>query len=75
MAIEQRLMLCLVCQIFYVSFKYSILNTTRETFISLLRIKSLIFIIWALLAQTVKNLPAMPETVIRSLGWEDHLEK
>ena len=27
------------------------------------------------MAQMVKNLPAMPETGIRSLGWEDPLEK
>ena len=27
------------------------------------------------MAQTVKNLPAMQETCIRSLGWEDPLEK
>ena len=26
-------------------------------------------------AQTVKNLPAMQETSVRSLGWEDPLEK
>ena len=26
-------------------------------------------------AQTVKNLPAMQETHVRSLGWEDSLEK
>ena len=26
-------------------------------------------------AQTVKNLPAMWETQVRSLGWEDPLEK
>ena len=31
---------------------------------------------WAfLLAQLVKNLPAMQETWFRSLGWEDTLEK
>ena len=31
---------------------------------------------WAsLLAQTVKNLPAMRKTQVRSLGWEDLLEK
>ena len=31
---------------------------------------------WAsLVAQTVKNLPAMQETQIPSLGWEDPLEK
>ena len=28
-----------------------------------------------LVAQTVKNLPAMLETCNRSLGWEDPLEK
>ena len=32
--------------------------------------------IWAsLVAQPVKNLPAMQETVVRFLGWEDLLEK
>ena len=31
---------------------------------------------WAsLVAQLVKNLPAMLETWVRSLGWEDLLEK
>ena len=31
---------------------------------------------WAsLVAQTVKNLPAMQETWVLSLGWEDPLEK
>ena len=29
----------------------------------------------SLMAQLVKNLPAMWETWIRSLGWEDPLEK
>ena len=29
----------------------------------------------SLVAQTVKNLPAMPETWVWSLGWEDPLEK
>ena len=28
-----------------------------------------------LVAQTVKNLPAMQETQVQSLGWEDLLEK
>ena len=32
--------------------------------------------IWAsLMAQMVKNLPAVQETLVRSLGWEDPLEK
>ena len=35
-----------------------------------------IYIIWAfLVAQSVKNLPPMPETWVRSLGWEDPLEE
>ena len=29
----------------------------------------------SLMAQMVKNLPAMQETQVRSLGWEDPLEK
>ena len=29
----------------------------------------------SLVAQTVKNLPAMRKTWVRSLGWEDPLEK
>ena len=29
----------------------------------------------SLVAQMIKNLPTMPETWVRSLGWEDHLEK
>ena len=29
----------------------------------------------SLVAQTVKNLPAMKETWVQSLGWEDPLEK
>ena len=29
----------------------------------------------SLVAQRVKNLPAMQETHVRSLGWEDPLEK
>ena len=29
----------------------------------------------SLVAQPVKNLPAMRETWVRSLGWEDPLEK
>ena len=33
-------------------------------------------VMWAsLVAQMVKNLPAMRETWVRSLGWEDPLEK
>ena len=39
-------------------------------------ITSPLFLIWAsLMAQVVKNLSAMTETWVRSLGWEDPLEK
>ena len=32
--------------------------------------------VWvSLVAQTLKNLPAMQETWVQSLGWEDPLEK
>ena len=35
-----------------------------------------LFLIWAsLVAQTIKNLPAMQEMWVRPLGWEDALEK
>ena len=30
---------------------------------------------WWLVAQMKKNLPAVQETLVRSLGWEDSLEK
>ena len=34
-----------------------------------------LFCLASLLAQRVKNLPAMQETWVRSLGWEDPREK
>ena len=34
-----------------------------------------LFCLASLVAQMVKNLPAMQETWVRSLGWEDPLEK
>ena len=37
---------------------------------------SAFFLIWAsLVAQLVKNLPAVQKTWVQSLGWEDPLEK
>ena len=33
------------------------------------------FLNYCLIAQLVKNLPAMQETLVRFLGWEDPLEK
>ena len=39
-------------------------------------IYTLLYVKWAsLVAQLVKNLPAMRETQVQSLGWEDPLEK
>ena len=35
----------------------------------------ILLILWKLVAQTVKNLPAMQETWVQSLGWEDPLEE
>ena len=44
--------------------------------VSILSIKYLLVCYWAsLIAQLVKNLPAMQETWVRFLGWEDPLEK
>ena len=35
-----------------------------------------LYVLWAsLVTQLVKNLPAMGETWVQSLGWEDSLEK
>ena len=35
-----------------------------------------VWLLWAsLVAQLVKNLPAMQETLVRFLGWEDPLEE
>ena len=31
--------------------------------------------LWVLVVQMVKNLPAMQETWVQSLGWEDPLEE
>ena len=36
---------------------------------------SMIYVRASLVAQLVKNLPAVQETWVRSLGWEDPLEK
>ena len=44
-------------------------------FIPQIFIKHLIYALASLVAQTVKNLPAMRETQVRSLGQEDPLEK
>ena len=38
-------------------------------------VNSIMSLTRSLIAQSIKNLPAMQETCIRSLGWEDTLEK
>ena len=46
---------------------------TRWTFVG--KVMSLLFNMLSRLAQTVKRLSTMQETRVRSLGWEDPLEK
>ena len=36
---------------------------------------NILFVLASLVAQRIKRLPAMQETRVRSLGWEDPLEK
>ena len=43
--------------------------------ISLSFFKNLIFLVASLVAQRLKRLPGMWETQVRSLSWEDPLEK
>ena len=42
---------------------------------SILIIMILMILMLSLVAETVKNLPAMRETWVQSLGWEDPLEE
>ena len=37
--------------------------------------KLTVYLIWFLVSQLIKNPPAMRKTWVRSLGWEDALEK
>ena len=51
-------------------------GTPKDTFLKYVGIYSVLTHTWAsLVAQTVKRLPTMWETRVRSLGWEDPLEK
>ena len=50
--------------------------TLTDTVYTLLQICAGLFFMWAsLVAQLVKNLPAMRETWVQFLSWEDALEK
>ena len=46
-----------------------------EEFLNFLVLVSVLFLWASLVAQMGKNLPAMQETRVQSLGWEDLLEK
>ena len=49
----------------------SLFKCVREEFV----LKNLTYLFHHKLAQTVKNLPAMQETQVRFLGWDNPLEK
>ena len=65
-----------MCRLLYLEclFFSGILFVLSEPIYSLL-----FYLLWdswaSLIAQLVKNPPAMPETLVGSLGWEDPLEK
>ena len=68
-------MLCLILPIFGFFLTYSLAQNMHNQG-SLNLIKFLFHGIWAsLVAQLVKNPPAVLETWVQSLGWEDPLEK
>ena len=49
---------------------------SHETCIDVIRFSKMCVTFWASqVAQLVKNLPAIQETWVRSLGWEDPMEK
>ena len=53
-----------------------ILNASLQELTSVIFNEFYLNVDWAsLVAQLVKNLPAMQETWVQSLGWEDTLEK
>ena len=57
-------MFCFCCTAQWVSYSYTHIHSLLDSFS--------IWSFWAsLLAQMVKNLPAMQETLVQTLGWED----
>ena len=50
-------------------------QNNRTSMMKNLTISSKISLVASLVAQKVKHLPTMQETWVRSLGWEDPLEK
>ena len=58
------------------SVDYVDLDHKREFWVKTIELTVINIYKWAsLIAQLVKNLPAMQETPVRFLGWEDPLEK
>ena len=51
------------------------ISRCKLIYIGWINTKVLIYCTASLIAQLVKNLPAMQETPVRFLGWEDPLEK
>ena len=58
-----------------VTYLYPIQDENYVPDLSICQIMSNLYSWASLVAQTVKDLPAMQETWVRSLGWEDPLEK
>ena len=51
------------------------ISRCKLVYIAWMNTKVLIYSTASLIAQLVKNLPAMQETPVQFLGWEDPLEK
>ena len=51
------------------------IHTWKDLFGSIVGLSTIFYLMDMLVAQTVKNLPAMQETQVRSLGQEDPLER
>ena len=67
---------CLIHDLRGNAFNFSVLRiyAVGLSFLAFIILKY--FVSWAsLVVQTVKHLPAMWETLVQSLGWEDPLEK
>ena len=66
----------MVSQTVFISWWYTYFSLSPKSFHLPLHVYCPRYSTWAsLVAQMVKNLPAVQETWVRSLGWEDPLEK
>ena len=66
---------CLFAMFSHVPIITYVMLHTCEDFLKLVFNEHIIYIVKSLVAQMVKNSPALWETWVRSLGWEDALEK